>query len=781
MKYKGGTAFMTTRDAAHSPKRAIAVAVAHALRSAAAIAIAAPATAFAAAQPASPAPSEIIAEVLVTAQKRLENIQDIPATVQAIAPETLERFNYTDFEDYARLVPTLNFEGSNVTGSRNIRLRGISPSTGDPTVAFYVDETPLQDNARSGTPDPRIFDIERIEVLRGPQGNLYGASSMAGTIKIITAKPDTNAWLARVGTDVSVTAHGGPSYEFTGMLNAPLITDRVGLRTAVFARHAGGFVDRAAPFPKGAAATAVPDPQRAAARDTDIDDLDVLSVRVAATIEVADWLTLTPSVFYQNEERGGPSEMDAGFDRSSPTQLRYEDERSSDEFTLSNLTATVSLPVGEIVSSTSYFDRSVQRQLDYTGFLNSVFGPLTLGDVSYIPPNSNLRDTRDFFQEIRFASQWSFPVDLLLGAFYTSQDRPFYQSFIADGAQAAGVLPVDLLFVQNAQSQRDEYAVFGNLTYRFLERFEVQAGARWFHIEQDDHRIADGLFNGTLTDEITSATDEDVNLAFAVAARLTPDHMLYARAAQGFRAGFTFTPPPRTPNCDADLRALGLDPLSERGQVEADSLWNYELGAKTDWAGGRVRANAALYVIEFSDIQQAVQLPTCGFGISGNVGKARSRGAELELMTAPAQGFDLTTTLGYVEAELRADAPPLGAISGEPLTSVPEWTISTVAEYAIPTRMLGRDAFVRASYRYVDTRTTDFGTFTTGPTTAGTLDEYDILDVAFGLTAAGWEATLYVDNVADERVEYSNDNLRGLRSYGTNRPRTVGIRFRKEL
>jgi iron complex outermembrane receptor protein len=186
-------------------------------------------------------------EVIVTAQKRGESIQDVPMAVQSIGAETLERFNYTSLEDYAKLIPTLDFDGSNLTGSQSIRLRGVSPTTGEPTVAFYFGETPLQDSARTSFPNPAAVDVARIEVLRGPQGNLYGASSMGGVIKIVPNAPDLRAYSQRYAATTSYTENGDVNYSAQAVFNAPLANDRFALRASAFFAHEGGFVDRVSP------------------------------------------------------------------------------------------------------------------------------------------------------------------------------------------------------------------------------------------------------------------------------------------------------------------------------------------------------------------------------------------------------------------------------------------------------------------------------------------------------------------------------------------------------
>lgn len=721
-------------------------------------------------------------EIIVTAQKREQSIQDVPIAITAITADTLKDFNYTDFQDYARLVPSLDFTGSTVGGGEGVRLRGISPSAGDPTVAFYLDETPLQDNARVGNPNPRVFDIDRVEVLRGPQGNLYGASSMGGTIRIIQTKPRFNNSSGRVSFELAHTPEGDPSYQAYGVLNVPLVRDRLAFRGGIFVEREGGFVDQVNPFALSASGSQVPGGTSSIFPANNVDDIQALAVRAALRFALTDGITLTPSVFHQQVRQGAAREIDEGFGRDDPEQRRFEDESSRDIFTLYNLLVNVDVGIGEIVSSSSLFKRDNRRNIDYTGFLVPIFGAFTPARAGTIPPMRNFRETKDFTQEIRFASDWEFPVQLLAGAFYTNQDRPFFQALIGEGAREAGVAPTNLLFTQNAQSKREEKAVFANLTYRPIKGVELQAGGRYFDIQQNGRRQAEGLFNGNrLTDETTAAEDKGTTLAFSASLDVTKDHRVYVRAAEGFRAGFSFTPPPRTAACDAALQALGRDPLSGRGQVEADSLWNYEVGAKTSWAGGRLTANVAAYRIEFSNIQQSVPLTGCGFTIIGNVGSARSQGVELEIAARPIEGLSLNFAVGYVSAKLTDDAPGLGATSGEPLTGVPKWTVNATSEYRFPVSMIAGDGFVRGSFRYVDERTTDFGTTLTGPTAAATLDPYSLIDLSIGASRGSWESSLFVDNVTDKRAEYSTDTFRRIRSFAINRPRTFGVRVSRNF
>lgn len=715
-------------------------------------------------------------EIVVTAQKRDESIQDVPMAVQSITAETLERFNYTSLEDYARLVPTLDFDGTNLTGSQSIRLRGVSPTTGEPTVAFYFGETPLQDSGRVAFPNPAAVDVARIEVLRGPQGNLYGASSMGGLIKIVPNAPDLAAYSQRYGATTSFTENGRLNYSAQAIFNAPIVADRLALRATVFFSHDDGFVDRVSPYASIPPPTGVPDPLAAQFGQDNVNHSDIVSVRLAALFAPTTWLEITPSVLYQRTERGAPSEIDAGFDRDEPTQSRRDIEDSSDEFVLLNLLAEADIGFGELTSSTSHFERDVFNHFDFSGAATGAPSNATRVRDALIPPMSNARQTDDFIQELRFASDWDFPVSLLAGVYYADLYRPFQQTFIADGLTAAGLSPTDLLFVQNAVSERTERAAFANLTTTLFDRLELQVGGRWFDVRARNARIADGIFNGGFSStDFRAEPEQDVNLAFAASYDLSDDHMIYARAAQGFRPGFTFSPPPRTPTCDAGLLSLGITPGTlSANTVESDSLWNYELGVRTDWADGRLRVNATAFQIDYTNIQQSVPVPGCGFNISGNVGSAESSGLELEASWR-AGDLELGLAVGYVEASVTASAPNLGATSGEPLTGVPELTVSITGQYTRPGALFGRDAFVRGVYRYVDDRTTDFGSAATGPTAANTLGAYSILDLGLGLEGDTWEFSLFADNVTNEVAELSTLTSRGPRSWSINQPRTIGV------
>lgn len=721
-----------------------------------------------------------VEEVIVTAQKRDESIQDVPMAVQSITAETLDRFNYTSLEDYAKLIPTLDFDGTNLTGNQGMRLRGVSPSTGEPTVAFYFGETPLQDSARTSFPNPAAIDVARIEVLRGPQGNLYGASSMGGLIKIVPNAPDVTKYSQRYGATSSYTENGGINYDARAVFNAPIVEGRLALRASAFFSHDGGFVDRVSPYASITPPTGVPDPRAAQFGDEDVNDSDTVSLRLAALFAPTDSLKITPSVFYQRTQRGAPSEIDAGFDRDKPTQIRRDVEDSEDEFVLLNLLAEADLGLGTLVSSTSHFDRDVFNHFDFSQ--NLVRQPSNATRVldELVPPMSNARQTDDFIQELRFSSNWNFPVSLLGGVYYADLHRPFQQTFVADGVAAAGLAPSDLLFIQNAVTDRTERAVFANVTTTLFDRLELQAGGRWFDVRVHNTRVADGVFNGGFTtSDLRAEPEQDVNLAFTASYDLSTDHMVYARAAQGFRPGFTFSPPPRTATCDAGLIALGLTPGGlSANTVESDSLWNYEIGVRTEWANGRFRVNATAFQIDYDNIQQSVPVPGCGFDISGNVGSAESSGLELETFLH-AGGLELGLAAGYVDAFVTADAPNLGATDSERLTGVPEITLSLTADYVLPGAVFGRDGFVRGAYRHVDKRTTDFGSATTGPTLANTLDDYNIVDVALGVQSAEWEISLFADNVTNAVAEYSTLTSRGPRSWSINQPRTIGVSVSK--
>ena len=703
--------------------------------------------------------------IVITAQKREQSLLDVPISVTAMTSEKLDIMGADEFSDYAASVPGLGFSSVGTfgnRGSRQINLRGISSNVGSATVGFYVNETPLR------FVDPRIVDLERIEVLRGPQGTLYGAGSMGGAIRVITAKPNLVDFSGRAAGTLSSTEHGETNYSFNAMLNIPLIEGRAALRVTAFHDSEGGYIDNepteTLPLPPTQVSTSA---AKLVGKAKNYNDETVSGYRVALTVEATEDLTITPSVYHQRHKGDAWSAYIAEVGDLKSNFLEMSPH--SEDFTLYDLTLKYDFGGVVLTSSTSFTDFSLLTTEPFERVLTAFFG------APYVAPYRSNIDQEVFVQEARLASDHAGPFTWLVGGFYQKDDQKTRQRFVAPDINddLFGGFPVvadGALFVFDARRKETQKAVFGEATYALTSQFDVTLGLRWFDIKSTRVSVADGLFNGgqTLTDVPSSENGLTPKAQFSY--RPAEDTLIYASVSKGFRPGFGYVVPP-SPLCDADLASLGIPNVS--GQVESDSLWSYEGGVKTRVMDGRLTLAGSVYYNSWTNLQQSVELPTCGFVFSANAGAAKSLGFELEATFRPVDALVVDLAVGYVNAELTEAAPGVAGDKGDRLLFVPDWNVAVGVTYRHPIGGNGLTAFYHADYQY--TGDMNF-TFAPLPADLHSRDGYGIAGGRIGIETAEWTAAVFVENLTDERPTLGN--LRFATSgllVNTRRPRTFGL------
>jgi outer membrane receptor protein involved in Fe transport len=707
---------------------------------------------FAARAQQSPGDAKVLGTVVVTAQKRAQQLQDVPMSVSALSGETLSRMGAEAFEDYARTVPGVNFESYGPTGIRgvhNIIIRGISSTGGIAnTYGFYLDETPV------ATVDPRLYDIERVEVLRGPQGTLYGASSMGGTIKVISAKPDASAFDASTQLTLSDTHEGGENYGVDAMFNVPLVGDRLALRVVGTYQEYEGYIDRISRL--------VP-PQNAPVTEN-VDDESSWNARATLRFTPSDRFTIDLSANLQDVEVDNLPGYDLNLERDL-TQARDVQEPNDEEFSLYNLTIRYDFGPAELVSSTSYFEREAIENRELTELVRLFFGPLT-------NPTSLDSLTRDeeITQEVRLSSTGDGRLGWLVGAYYKDRPKAGWLDFQAlDPTLPDPPVVNGNLITGHREVEQSELAAFGELSFRLTERLEAAVGLRWFDTEQDLVNTENGLFAAGANNFTGSASEDGTTPRFYLAYHVSDAHLIYAQAAQGFRLGGVNRPVP-VPPCGPALAALGLTAAPQ--QFDSDSLWNYEVGAKTTWLDNRMIANVSAYEIDWTDMQQTIPL-SCGFNFTGNVGEATSRGVELELALQPLDQLEIRAMAAYTKAELESDAPSLGGQEGERMLHVPEWTfsISLNQSFGLTENWAG---YAHIDYQWVDDAYDNFNQNDPNQVRTG----YDLTNLRLGVQNDRWNFALFARNVFNERpvlADIGDIGVAGSRKVVTTRPRTIGL------
>jgi len=620
--------------------------------------------------------------------------------------------------------------------------------------------------------DPKLFDLERVEVLRGPQGTLFGSSSMGGTVRLITRQPNVNEFEFRANGEVSSTKDGGENYTINGSFNTPLVEDKLGFRLITSYTNNDGFIDRlvgdfpstvdllGGPLPVAREATEV-------TRFENVNDEETFSIRGALKWQPTDNLTIQPYIFYQQTEQNGKQTFD--FPPGEMDQRRRFDvpELFDDQFTLYSLTANWDIGPVNIVSSSSYIDRDFNNLEDLTPVIDVLIGGALPGPV----PAPEFVDLEDFTQEIRISSTYESDLQWILGFYYKNADSA--SGFELQEPDILG-LPVPLALVEK-ESRFEEFAVFGEATYSITDRLDVTLGARWFDNEFSFDESNFGVVFEAFVDSITqtgSTGDDGVNPRILISYDVLEDAQIYATAARGSRPGGTNTPVPAG-RCAADLGPLGLSnaPL----QYDGDSLWNYEVGVKSRLADQRVTLNVAAFYIDWSDIQQIISLPECGFAFVDNAGSARSTGFEFELSALLTDNLRVDAGVGFADAELTDAGQGTGLQDGQALLDAPKWTINVSAEYTYP--LSNGELFALASFSYVDEA---LDAFSDGQGFDVVKPSFSLFDFRVGYSTEHWEFALFIDNAFNKEAIFTQRDTIGelipvFRRFSTNRPRTIGV------
>ncbi|WP_051294175.1 TonB-dependent receptor [Pseudoduganella violaceinigra] len=726
-------------------------------------------------------PDGPIEQVRVTAQKRAEALQTVPLSVTALDQRDLERMGVERLSDLARETPGLAVVSSG-PGQNILIIRGISSVAGAAgTVGYYLDDTPIAASSNAsllslrGLIDPSVFDIARVEVLRGPQGTLYGSSSMGGTIKYISTQPDLRAFSGRAVATLSHTQGGGWNEDGNGMLNIPLGDGgAAALRIGVYLRHADGYIDR----------YAVPANDILAAGAGGIQEKggnseQTKAARLALRLNLGDGLAINASIYYQHMRLGAPFQVDippGSFD--SLIQTRLLPEPSVQNSSLSNLTIHKTFGSFELVSSSSYYDRRVAVDEDASKVLYYFLSPSPQTSVYPVGMHGDYIN-REFTQELRALSDFKGPLQLIGGVFYHHVDAPLASQIpVTAGYNNRFGTNFDSFFVGARQAKTKELAVFAEGAYQLTPQWSARLGLRAFRVDQDFAQQGDGLFNGGPSAVTGDSKDHGYTPRFNLSWQGTPDLMLYATASKGYRPGGPNNPAPAA-LCADEVAGLGLSESALR-KFSADTLWSYEGGVKSQWLQRRLTVNASLYSIDWSKVQQQIVLQ-CGFNITANFGSARSRGGELEASYLPFPNWVLRGGLGYTSATLSNDVPGTSAMKGDSLLDVPRWSGSAAVEYnwisgAAYSGFARLDATYTGSAKSLYERDSPFYR------RAG----FTQLNFQFGWQPNAkpprWRATLVADNLLNKigqtglPVAISAD-LPNTRRVAINRPRTLGLKL----
>lgn len=783
-------------------------------------------TAQAQVQPA-PDPTEII----VTAQKRSESLQRVPMNIQALTTQKLEQLQVRNFADYVTYLPSTSYTtGTTGTpGNASASFRGVATDGGLvlsgtlPTVGIYLDEQPV--TTIQGAADVHIYDIARVEALAGPQGTLYGASSEAGTIRIITNKPDPHKTSGSFDVDVNKVSHGDYGGQMEGYFNLPIVKDKIALRTVGWYRHDGGYIDnvfRARRFPTSGIVQT-----NGATVEKDTNDVDVYGLRAQLGIDLNDSWTVTPSVNYNKSTWQG-SFMSDDTKVGELKTAHYFPEYGRDEFVQAGGTITGKLANLDVTYAGYYMDRRRADQNDYSDY--GFFYDLVSGSGSYVKNNTgqlidpsqvnrNHAHLTKHSQELRLATPSAGRVRAVAGLFYQRQTQLEENDYLIPGLANSLSIPgrpgQAWLTLENRVDR--DYAIFGQADFDVTDKLTLTGGARAYRFNNSlvgFFGVNGRPFYGPSTADClgrasgagpygrglavvpgTPCTDLGVlNADGSISPKVskgsgytwranatykfTPDNLVWVTASTGFRPG-------------------GINRAGTAQPFDADKLYNYELGTKNSFLDRRLTLNADIFQEDWKNVQVSYQVPG-GSGVSriSNVGKARIRGIEGDFSYRSPVGLTISGAAAYTDAKLLTPFNPFAravpdAPIGTRLPLTPKFKGNLIGRYEW-TMANANKAHFQLAGAYIGKRTPVLNV--AGAAKTGVLPAYFTLEASTGLAFGNSTIELYARNLTDARGQQSraarcNINICGPSSSDPIgevyriyiQPRTVGIRFGQKL
>ena len=766
-------------------------------------------------QAQSPQEAPTLDTITVTAQKREENLQKVPISIQAIGTEELERHDVAAFNDYAKLIPSVSFgtAGGGVfsgPGFLQVYMRGVA-SGGDgnhsgsqPSVGVYLDEQPI--TANTGSLDIHMYDIARVEALAGPQGTLYGASSQAGTLRIITNKPDPTAFAASASGEVSVIDGGGIGNVLEGMVNLP-VNDHTAVRLVGWQKHDAGYVDNrpaSRVFPTSGIVE-----NNDALVDKDYNYADTVGARAALRMEFGDDWSITPSIMGQRQDAHGstgydPTVGDLAVAHGYP-------ESSEDRWWQAALTVQGKVANFDLTYTFARLRRDVDSEADYSdyGFWYDTllgYGSYFYDDDGALVNPSQYIHAKDGYRktshELRIASPAEHRVRLVGGVFWQEQEHDILQRYRVDGLASSISVPgwEDTIWLTaQERTDRDE-AVFGEVSFDITDRLTLTGGARYFRARNglkgffgfgDGYSGSTGVaacfspeqFMGAPCTNLDKSVRETgslgrVNLTWEI----DDTKLVYATWSEGFRPG-------------------GINRRGTLPPYRSDFLTNYELGWKTSWANNRLVFNGAVFREDWDDFQFSY-LGQNGLTEIRNAAQARVDGLELELRWAATYNLDISGGLAWYDARLMKDycaqtdannlpvpecysaARPFDvAFEGDRLPITPKIKANLTARYTWDVGPY--EAHVQGAVFHQGDRVTDLREAQRN--LMGDLDAYTTADLSAGWRRGSWQLDLFLKNVTDKRAQLTRfaecaTLVCGNQPYTVvAQPRTFGVRISKDF
>ncbi|MDJ0652704.1 MAG: TonB-dependent receptor [Xanthomonadales bacterium] len=769
----------------------------------------------------SAAQSQVLEEITVTATKRASTIQDVPFSVNAQSQSDIERSGATTLEELSRNVAGLAIQNLG-PGQSQVAVRGVSagqiirdqPGVKE-QVGVYMDESVV--SLSLFTPDFDLYDLNRVETLRGPQGTLFGSGSIGGTIRYITNQPNPDAFEGSLEANLNTLDGGDTGGHLKGMVNLP-ISDTAAFRAVAYSQEYGGFIDARR--------------EQTGQFDEDVNSGNRSGLRASLRFEPSDQWVVTPRVIYQNIETDGFNRQEVYNLFANPytttrppiqlgerEQHLLGDEEYSEETLLTDLVVEGSFDGFDATFVASYLDRNILVSRDASALTHSVSIDLGLDEAATAIP-SNLRDKTFLEQtslELRFASNNDGPWQWVVGGFWSEVDReysqrlptpgygPFVNEVFGPGFTAAvanGFEDLDSSFNSDLPYDIEQFAIFGELTYDVSEALQLTFGGRYYDFDEERVITTGGLFANGDAGRVDNTSSDGFTPRILASYALSENTKINGQISQGFRLGGV-NDPLNTPICSPE----DLEIFGGFQDYDDETLINYEIGVKTQLESG-ITVNAALFYADIDDLQVTLDAGSCSSRVSFNVEDASSRGIEVEVGGSVTDSFDFSVATSLLESEFGSTVRDgngniIGGVEdGNRLASVPEFQFAATGTWNFPLNWGGSpsDGYFSASVQHVGDRITQpsdqipgAGNFVSGLPFGGAtgnevtsidleLDAYTILNLSAGMIRDNWEAVIYLQNATDENALLSFDRERApgraRLAYRTNPPRSLGVTLR---
>lgn len=740
-------------------------------------------------------------DIVVTAERRKSTVQSTPMSITALTGDDLASRGVSNIADLARAVPGIAIRSAG-PGQTEVAIRGLSSTGGaSPTVGFYLDDTPLTAPASATNGkvviDPALYDLARVEVLRGPQGTLYGSGSEGGTVRLITTEPKLDQFSGTVDIDGSGTVGGGANGAINAAVNIPLVSDIAALRVVGTYKHNSGWIDRIVlnPFPLGTNNGCVATIFYGCARGEvangnvvktykNVNDEDLRGGRAELLLYPTPDLKVLTTILYQKITQGGANTFDFP-PGSDPVQAHYQPadvkEPFEDRFALVSNISSYNLGFADLSASTSYWNRRLRQTQDASELYQNLF---------YLPnfltaTSQSLTETdpsQQFSEEIRLASRNKGRFKWIIGAFYSK----FSSAIVVDGATpelsfasvgGSAANPDGVIYTANVPYHIRQLAAFGEASYQLTPSIEATVGLRYFDFANSIDYTQAGILGPTGntvpdTGRVVSQ-DSGITPKFNISYKPNSALTIYATAAEGFRSGGVNLPAPVTGpgSCLPYLSSIGLSQSPRT--FGPDTVWNYEVGGKTKLLDGRLTVNADVYYIKWHDVQQTINIPVCGYPYTANAGDATSYGPELEISFRITDRLTISANGTYTHATLTKVNPGAQFNVGDRLLNIPRYTENTSLTYDWPIGSKANGSLTISNSLVGPSRdiVTDFVN----------LPAYNIVNFRAELEVNKVRYAFYVNNLTDTHAKVTANTTRvtipqpSLIRFATNQPLTIGL------